>query len=154
MDQQLFRPLAAALAFAAFSFVASPAFAQFARAEDAVKYRQSALSVMNVHLGRIGAMVNGRVPFDPQAALENAQIVATLSHLPWAGFAPETEKLSPKARPEIWTEQPKFKERSQNLVAETGQLVAAAKTQDVDKLKAAFRATAAACKACHDAFRN
>ena len=34
-----------------------PAAAQFAKPEDAVKYRQSALTVMGTHFGRVGAMV-------------------------------------------------------------------------------------------------
>src|SRR4051812_42476588 len=37
---------------------AAPASAQFAKPEDAIKYRQSALFVMAQHFGRIGAMVN------------------------------------------------------------------------------------------------
>lgn len=44
--------------------MAAPASAQFAKPEDAIKYRQSALFVMGQHFGRIGAMANGKVPFD------------------------------------------------------------------------------------------
>ena len=47
---------AASLALAAaVCAVAAPASAQFAKPEDAVKYRQSALYVMSQHFGRIGA---------------------------------------------------------------------------------------------------
>ena len=53
---------------AAAAATAVPASAQFAKPEDAVKYRQSALFVMSQHFGRIGAMVNGRVPYDAAAA--------------------------------------------------------------------------------------
>ena len=55
---------------AAVGVVAMPASAQFAKPEDAVKYRQSAPAVMGAHFSRIGAMANGRVPFDGQAAQE------------------------------------------------------------------------------------
>ena len=134
--------------------LAAPASAQFAKPEDAVKYRQSALFVMAQHFGRIGAMANGRVPFDAKAATDNAEVVAEISKLPWAGFGPGTDKISQKAKPEIWTEQAKFKEYNEKLVAETGKLLAAAKTNNLDNLKAAFTATAGACKTCHDAFRN
>jgi cytochrome c556 len=41
--------------------LANPVWAQFAKPEDAVKYRQGALFVMAQHFGRIGAMANGRV---------------------------------------------------------------------------------------------
>ena len=136
------------------SLASSTACAQFAKPEDAVKYRQSALSVMGTHFSRIGAMVNGRVPYDAKAATDNAQLVNDLSRLPWAGFGPGTDKLSPKAKPEIWTEQAKFKEHGDKLAGETGKLLAAAKTNNLDNLKAAFGSTAATCKACHDAYRS
>lgn len=133
---------------------AMPASAQFQKPEDAVKYRQSALFVMAQHFGRIGAMANGRVPYDAKVAADNADIVADMAKLPWAGFGPGTEKISQKAKPEIWTEQAKFKEHSDKLVAETAKLAAAAKTNNLDNLKAAFGPAANTCKACHDAYRS
>ena len=134
--------------------ISAPASAQFAKPEDAIKYRQSALSVMGTHFGRVGAMANGRVPFDAKVAAENAEIVAEMAKLPWAGFGPGTDKGTTKAKPEIWTEQVKFKESSDKLVAESAKLAAAAKTGNLDSVKTAFAATAGTCKACHDAFRN
>ena len=133
---------------------AAPASAQFAKPEDAVKYRQSALTLMGAHLGRLGAMANGRVPFDAKQAAENAEVLATVAKLPWAAFGPGTDKVSgTKAKPEIWAEQAKFKDLSEKMMAETVKLSAAAKTGNLDALKAAFGPTAASCKACHDAFR-
>lgn len=55
---------------------------------------------------------------------------------------------------EIWTEQAKFKEGSDKLIAESAKLAAAAKTGNLDALKTAFTATAGTCKSCHDSFRN
>ena len=46
-----------ALAVAAIAFSA-PASAQFQKPEEAAKYRQSVMTVMGNHFGRIGAMVN------------------------------------------------------------------------------------------------
>ena len=135
--------------------LAAPASAQFAKPEDAIKYRQSSFSVMGTHFGRIGAMANGRVPFDAKLAAENAEIVAEMAKLPWAGFGPGTDKGgNTRAKPEIWTEQAKFKESSDKLIAESIKLAAAAKTGNLDALKTAFTATAGTCKACHDAFRK
>ena len=53
-----------------------PVHAQFAKPEDAVKYRKASFTVMAAHFGRLGAMANGRVPYDAKAAAENAEIVA------------------------------------------------------------------------------
>jgi cytochrome c556 len=146
----------ASLALAAsIAALAAPASAQFAKPEDAIKYRQSALFVMSQHFGRIGAMANGRIPFDAKAAADNADVVADIAKLPWAAFGAGTDKGAPtKAKPEIWTDQAKFKDYSDKLVAESTKLAAAAKTGNIDTLKTAFGATAASCKACHDAFRS
>ena len=62
------KALALAATVAAATLVSLPAVAQFAKPEDAIKYRQGALFVMGQHFGRIGAMANGRVPFDAKAA--------------------------------------------------------------------------------------
>ena len=77
-----------------------------------------------------------------------------MSRLPWAGFIPASDGISQKAKADIWKEQAKFKEHNEKLMGETGKLVAAAKTNSLDNLKTAFGQTAAACKACHDNFRN
>ena len=149
------KALACIVSAAALVGLSAPATAQFAKPEDAIKYRQSALSVMGAHFGRIGAMANGKVPFDAKAAADNADIVAVMAKLPWAGFGPGTETGgNTKAKPEIWTEQAKFKENSEKMQAETVKLAAAAKTGDLAMLKTAFSATADTCKTCHDAYRN
>lgn len=142
-------------ALAAVLFVwGAPASAQFAKNEDAIKYRQGALFVMGQHFGRLNAMANGRVPFDAKAAADNAELVATMAKLPWAGFGAGTDKGAPtKAKPEVWSDAAKFKEASEKMQAETVKLVAAAKTGNLDSLKTAFGSTAASCKACHDDFR-
>ena len=77
-----------------------PAAAQFAKPEDAVKYRKAAFTVMGTHFGRIGAVVQGRVPYDAAAVAANADLVAVASRLPFAGFVEGTagtEKGTPKA---------------------------------------------------------
>jgi cytochrome c556 len=134
--------------------LSAPALAQFQKPEDAVKYRKAALTVMGNHFGRIGAMANGRVPFDAAAAANSAAIVQTMSALPWEGFLAGTDKGETRAKPEIWTEQAKFKEGAEKLQAETAKLSAAAKTGDLDAVKAAFGAVGQSCKACHDAYRK
>ena len=40
------------------------AAAQFQKPEDAIKYRQSVMTVMANHLGRVGAMAQGKAPYD------------------------------------------------------------------------------------------
>jgi cytochrome c556 len=129
------------------------ASAQFQKPEDAVKYRQSVMTVMGTHFGRIGAMANGRVPFDAKVAQDSAHIVATMSTLPWPAFTPDTEALKTRAKPEIWKEGAKFKEANEKLMSETTKLEVAAKSGNLDTIKAAFGAVGGSCKACHDSFQ-
>ena len=143
----------AALALAAVAATLSaPAAAQFAKAEEAIKYRQGARFVIGQHFGRLGAMAQGKIPFDAKAAQDNAEVVLNMSKLPWAGFGPGTE--GGKAKPAIWKEQAKYKEHADKFEAEAVKLAAAAKTGNLDNLKAAFGDAAGTCKACHDAYRN
>jgi cytochrome c556 len=134
---------------------ALPAAAQFQKPEDAVKYRQSAFTVMVNHFSRLGAMANGRVPYDAAAAAANADIVATMSKLPFTAFGEGTDKVSTsKAKPEVWSEADKFKAAANKMQDEVAKLQVAAKSGSVDQLKAQFGATAQSCKACHDNFRR
>jgi cytochrome c556 len=134
---------------------ALPAAAQFQKPEDAVKYRKAAFTVMAAHFGRIGAMAQGRAPFDAAAAAANADVVVAMSKLPYAGFVEGTagtEKGTPK--PNVWSERPKFDAAAKKMQDEVVKLAAAAKANNLDQLKAAFGSAANSCKACHDDFRN
>ena len=137
---------------AACAAISVPAAAQFAKTEDAIKYRQSAMFIQGQHVGRLGAMAAGRVPYDAAVAVSNAEVVAQISRLPWAGFGPGTE--GGKAKPEIWKEQAKFKELNERLMADTDKLLVAAKAGNLDALKAAMGSVGETCKTCHDTFRN
>ena len=141
-----------ALTVAAIAFSA-PASAQFQKPEDAAKYRQSVMTVMGNHFGRIGAMVNGRAPFDAKVAQDSAHVVAVMSTLPWPAFTQNTENLKTRALPEIWKEGAKFKEASEKMQAEVAKLEVAAKTGNLDTIKAAFGAAGGSCKNCHDSFQ-
>lgn len=145
----------ASLILATFSAVlAFPAMAQFAKAEDAIAYRRNSFSVMQTHFLRLGTMVNGRVPYDAKVAAYNADIVLAMARLPWPAFAEGTGKGDTRAKPGVWTQQVRFADASNKMVAEVVKLNAAAKTGDLDQLKVAFRATAGTCQSCHDAFRS
>jgi len=140
-----------AISAASISFSAA---AQFAKPEDAVKYRKAAFTVTAAHFGRMGAMAQGKAPFDAKLAAENAEIVADMAKLPWQAFGEGTETADSKAKPEIWKQNAKFKELSDKFQSESVKLAAAAKTGKEDAFKAAFTATAGTCKSCHDDFRN
>lgn len=132
--------------------LATPAWAQFQKPEDAIKYRQSALTVMGNHMGRLAAMARGNAPYDAAAAQNSARIVDTMAKLPWEAFVPGSDKGTTGAKPELFQNLAEVRTLSERLNQETGKLVSAAGS--LDTLRTQVGATGAACKACHDKYRN
>ncbi|MCE9659668.1 MAG: cytochrome c [Burkholderiales bacterium] len=132
----------------------TPAAAQFAKPEDAIKYRKAGMTMMATHFGRVAAMANGRVPFDAKAAADNAELATMLSKLPFAGFVDGSDKGDTKAEPKIWSEMDKFRAAASKMQDEMAKVNAAAKTGNIDAIKAAVGGTGQACKACHDSYRK
>ena len=148
-----FLSLASMLLIGSFAF--SPAQAQFAKPEDAIKYRQSSLSVMGTHFSRLAGMAQGKIPYDAKAAADNAAVVEFMAKLPWTAFGEGTDQGgNTKAKPEVWSDNAKFKDAADKIQAEVVKLGAAANTGKLDDLKAAVSATGGTCKNCHDNFRN
>lgn len=133
--------------------VALPASAQFAKAEDAIKYRKNALFVMQQNFGRVAGMAAGKIPFDAKVAADSAVAAEFVSKLPWAGFGPGTDMGDTKAKPEIWANKAKFDDYARNTEAEMAKLAVAAKSGNLDSIKLAVNATSGTCKSCHDDFR-
>jgi cytochrome c556 len=147
-------PMLMVAAAIAGAVTALPAAAQFAKPEDAVRYRRAAFTVMGAHFGRVAAMANGRIPFDAKAAADNAELAAMMSKLPFAGFVDGSDQGQTNALPKIWTEQEKFRAGAAKMQEELVKLNAAAKTGNVDTIKAAVGSAGGTCKACHDAYRK
>ena len=135
--------------------MAAPASAQFAKPEDAIKYRQSALFVMQQNFSRVAAMAGGKAPFDAKVAADSAAVAEFASKLPWVAFGEGTDKgRDNRAKPEIWSDKAKFNDYAEKMQAEMGKLNVAAKTGNLDTIKTAVGGVGGACKTCHDAFRK
>jgi cytochrome c556 len=61
--------------------LATSASAQFAKPEDAIKYRQSALTLMASHFGRMAPVVKGQQPYDAAQIKAKVEVLKTLSAL-------------------------------------------------------------------------
>ena len=134
--------------------IAAPAYAQFAKPEDAYKYRTGVMTLQGAHMGRINAQLRAPSP-NMQAIAENAALLDTFNKLFYTAFPDGSDMIAnSRAKPEIWKNQAKFKEYADRLNSEVAKLVAASKGGDMAATRAAFQATAGACKACHDDFRR
>jgi cytochrome c556 len=140
------------LSAAALIAISGTAFAQFQSAEKAIEYRQSVMTVMGTHFGRIGAVAKGETPYNKDEVAKNAAIVAMMSNLPWQAFGPGTE--GGKSRPDVWSDSAKFKSAADKLQVATANLNTAAQSGDLESIKKAFGATGQACKGCHDDFKK
>lgn len=144
--------LVLAITAATFAIGAGVAFAQFKNSEDAIKYRQSAFTVMANSFGKIGAVVKGEAPYSKDEVAKNAAIVSMMSTLPWQAFGPGTE--GGKAKPEVWSDNAKFKATSEKMQLAVADLNKAAQSGDLDSIKKSFGAAGATCKGCHDDFKK
>ncbi len=148
------RSLSSILIAAATLVTALPAAAQFAKPEDAIKYRKGAFTVMAAHFGRVAGMAQGKIPFDAKVAAQNAEVAAFMSTLPFAGFGPGTDKGETRAKPEIWAEMDKFNAGAKKMQDEMAKLNVAAKSGNLDAIKAAAGEVGKTCKGCHDDYRK
>lgn len=143
-----------ALAAALLATAAGTAVAQ-QKPEDEIRYRQSVMNVIGRAMGPMGAMAQGKAPFNAAVAQKNAALVDTMLGLPWESFGPGTDFGAPtKADARIWKEGAKFKQSAEGTQKAVAALVAAAKSGDAGKFKAAFGEVGKSCKGCHDDFRT
>lgn len=144
--------LALACAAAAVYLPAAAQPARFATPQDAIQYRKDTLKEMQQNFKRVADMASGRVPYEAKTAEDSAQKAAELIKLPWAGFGPGTE--GGKAKPAIWKEQDRFRDLATRSEGEVAKVAVAAKTGNLDAIKAAIGPAGASCKACHDNYRD
>jgi len=132
------------------------AYAQFAKPEDAIQYRQSVMVIMAHHFGRIAAVVQGKMPFDAKAVAKDASIVDTMSQLPWGAFmSPGAETGKTRLNTSAFTkDKAGFKADADALMVETAKLAQAAASGKMDAVKAQFGPVAKSCKACHGQYRS
>jgi cytochrome c556 len=142
------------LVVAVVGLLVGSAFAQFAKTEDAIKYRQSAMFLIGQHFTRLGAMVKGEAPYNKEVFEKNAILVESLYRLPLEAFmVPGSDKGS-GMKGDALTQKDKFMQMHNATEAELAKLVTVAKGGDLNAIKPQFGAAGGSCKACHDLYRN
>jgi len=131
------------------------AYAQFAKPEDAIKYRKSVMFLIAQHFTRMGAVVQGKAAYDEDAFSANAEIVEMLATLPWdAMMAPGTDKGDTTMASAVFDKPAQFKEMAESFETDTAMLAGTAKGADLNAIKAQFGKVAQNCKSCHTNFRK
>jgi len=145
--------VAAGLTLALGAGVASTAYSQ-ARPEAMVKQRQAAMTLQAKYLGPLGAMAQGKMAFNAELVARNAAYLNVLDKMAWDGFDASTKGIKSRALPAIWEDAAKFKAEQDKFQSAVSDLVAASKTGDEGKIKAAIGAVGKSCGSCHDDFRE
>jgi cytochrome c556 len=130
-----------------------PAYSQ-AKPDVLVKQRQSAMALQGKYFGPLAGMAQGKVPYNQQVVARNAEYLQVLSKMPWDGFIESTKGEKTAALPAIYSDQPKFKQLSERLEAETAKLAQVSKSGDEASVKSQIGAVGKVCSACHDDFRE
>ena len=143
------------LSAAVLAAVSVSAHAQFAKPEDAIRYRQSAYVLMGNHMGRIAAQLKADKP-DLAVIQRSAGIVDFASQLPGEGYIPGSEKGGnppTRAKAEIFTD-PRVRDVAKAMRTEVTKLVEVSKGGDIGTIRKQFQATVDSCNSCHDNYRN
>ncbi len=145
--------LAAGLALALGAGFSLNAAAQ-AKPETLVKQRQAAMTLQGKYWGPLGAMAQGKAPYDAAVVARNAGYLEVLTKLPWDGFAASTQGEKSAALPEIWKDAAGFKTAQDRLQEEVVKLVAATKGGNEAAIKSQLGAVGKTCGGCHEKFRQ
>jgi cytochrome c556 len=125
-----------------------------AKPETLVKQRQAAMTLQGKYFGPLGAMAQGKAPYNADIVQRNAGYLDVLDKMPWDGFDPSTKNVKSAALPAVWNEPAKFKEAAERLQSELSRLVSVSKGGDEAAVKAQIGAVGKACGSCHENFRE
>ena len=139
------------------ALVMGAAFAVIAFAQDKpevlVKQRQAAMTLQGKYFGPLGAMAQGKIPYNAEVVTRNAAFLNALDKMPWDGFTPATKDLKSQTLPAAFNDPAKFKiaqERLQEVIAKLVEV----KSGNEAAGKAAITEVGKACGGCHDNFRE
>lgn len=135
--------------------VAGVAAAQFVKPEDAIEYRKAVMVLIGQHFKRMGAVVQGKMPYDQDTFAANAALVETLATLPWeAVTAPGSDKGDTTLSPAVFAKGDELRQSADEFETAAAKLARTAQGGDMEAIKGDFNTVAQSCKSCHKAFRK
>lgn len=142
--------------FSSLTAVGTAAYAQFgghrSPADEAIEFRQSLYSVVGWYAHQLGDMAKGDTPYDKDAAVKAANVIATLSKAAPDAFPAGSDQGDTKAKSEIWSDPTGFKKDMDAFQQAAAKL--AENAGDANAFKSSFGDLGKACKNCHDDYRK
>ena len=142
------------LSAAVMGLVISATAAAQAKPEQLVKQRQAAMTLQGKYFGPLGAMAQGKAPYNAELVRQNAAFLEVLAKMPWDGFAASTKDVKSATLPAAYTDTAKFKEAQDRAQSEISKLVSVSKSGDEAAVKAQLGAVGKSCGGCHENFRE
>ena len=137
------------------TILAAVAYAQFAKPDDAIKYRKAQMVLIVHHFGSMGAVVKGKAAYDRAGFTAHAAAVEMISSLGWDAFlTPGSDRGDTRLKPAALKEPSKFLAVADAFEEATAKLVTAGDSGDLGMIKPAFGAVAQTCGGCHKPYRK
>ncbi|NJA88105.1 cytochrome c [Rhodocyclus tenuis] len=138
--------------------VAGAAFAEPAKSEDLIKWRQSAYQVLHWNMDRLKANIDSP-QYNKDDGIKAANTIAAIANSGMGSlFAAGTETGKgwhpTSVKPAFFTDGKKVGEVAVAFNKEANELAKVAATGDAAAVKAQFGKVGQTCKACHDDFRR
>ncbi len=122
--------------------------------ETAIRYRQGLYRSIAWNFSPLADMAKGKQAFDAREAEKRAARIAATSEQLLEGFPPGSDRgAETEAKADIWRNFADFEAKMHDLTVQSNALLAAAKSGDEARFKAAFDPLKQACKACHDRYK-
>ncbi|RUO22659.1 cytochrome C556 [Aliidiomarina iranensis] len=145
----------AAITLTALQFSAPAKADAFAEADEAVKYRQGAFSLIRENFGHMAGMVRGEIEFDAESFQKRAEALKHLSYIPFDGFSGAGAGITDgsDALPGIWENWDDFNDKAEAFKEAAHELARASEDASLRELRPKFMAAARTCQQCHDEYR-
>ncbi|MBF0137410.1 MAG: cytochrome c [Magnetococcus sp. DMHC-1] len=135
------------------TFLSSSAPLLAEESNPAIVHRQGIYGIAGGHMKALKSILLLDFAAPKDLTFHAQGIVDGFSHM-GNSFPPGSDKGETKAKPEIWTNNDKFKQLGKNAFEAANELVKATQGSDKQVTLAAFKKLGEACKACHDDFKS
>ena len=122
--------------------------------DQLVSKRRAIFKQFTRTLEPMGLVARGRKDYNPREFNISALELEKLSKQPWAYFTPDGNYPPTHAKAEVWQKPAEFKAAQDQYQGTVSQLVKAAESGDLERIRPAVNEVQKSCKTCHNQFRD
>ena len=122
--------------------------------DQLVSKRRAIFKQFTRTLEPMGLVARDRKDYNPREFNISALELEKLSKQPWAYFTPDGNYPPTHAKAEVWQKPVEFKAAQDQYKVTVSQLVKAAESGDLERIRPAVNEVQKSCKTCHNQFRD